>query len=238
MGNGARTEVLGDMPKDAAFAHLRPAPGPRRRASAWRRACLILAGALLPAMALGALPPRLELAPTSPSLLGYVLIATPQIEDRRFHHTVILVVRHDKDGALGLTINRPAGERPLASVLDSLGERDPSAVGNLQIFAGGPVQPEAVFVVHTGEYRRPETIVINEHLAVTSSLTTLHDIAQKRGPEKILFVLGYAGWAPGQLDAERAREDWFVAPAEPNLVFDVRRERVWEQALAHRARDL
>jgi putative transcriptional regulator len=211
---------------------------PRGAGSALWRVCFFAATLLLPAMALAAFPPRLEPVPEYPSLLGYVLVASPKMQDRHFARTVILIVRHDKDGALGLTINRPAGEQTLPGMLDSPGENSPSGQGKVQIFAGGPVQPDAVFVVHTEEYRRPETIVINEHLAVTSSLEILRDIEHGAGPQKRLIVLGYAGWGPRQLEEERAREDWFITPAEAHLVFDVRRESVWEEALAHRAHEL
>jgi putative transcriptional regulator len=207
--------------------------------SVWHgRAYFALAGLLLTAALLGAVPPKLELTPPFASLQGQLLIASPGIGDPRFSRTVILIVRHSREGAFGITINRPIGERPLATLLEMLGERNASAGGSVQIFAGGPVQPDAAFVIHTTDYNRSETIGIDGHVAITSSRDILHDIAHQRGPQKLLVAFGYAGWAPGQLEAELARDDWFTAPADAGLIFDESRDRVWEQAMAHRAQDL
>jgi len=204
----------------------------------WLRPVLFgLAALLLPAPLLNAALPKHN--PSPHTLAGQFLIASPAMGDTRFRRTVILMVRHNKDGALGITINRPAGEQTLARFLEALGEKNASTTeGNVRLFAGGPVQPEVGFVVHTNDYRRKETIVVNERLAVTSSREVLVDIGHKRGPEKALVAFGYAGWAPGQLESELARDDWFIAPADPDLVFDEPREKVWDQAMARRPRDL
>src|SRR5262249_17352650 len=110
------------------------------------------------------------------SLTGQLLIAAPTMGDPRFQHTVILMVRHDRNGALGIVINRPIGERPLASVLEALGEKDTAVAGQVRIFAGGPVQPEIGFVVHSAEYHRSDTVDIDGRVAMTSSLEILRDI--------------------------------------------------------------
>ena len=197
-----------------------------------------LAALLLPASLLYAAVPKHKPAAENPSLAGQLLIASPKMSDPRFRRTVILMVRHGKDGALGITINRPVAERPLASLLEKLGEKDAAVEGSVQIFAGGPVQPEIGFVVHTADYKRPGTFVINGRFSMTQSLEVLRDIGNKRGPQKALVAFGYAGWAPGQLEGELAGEAWFVAPADTQLVFDEIRDRVWEQAMARRPRDL
>src|SRR5215471_20686697 len=87
-------------------------------------------------------------APAPPSLKGQLLIATPAMRDTRFDRAVILMVRHDGDGALGIVINRPLGEKPLAEILAAFGVKDTAATGNVPIFLGGPVQLEVGFVVH------------------------------------------------------------------------------------------
>jgi len=193
------------------------------------------AAALLAAMLLG---PAAADPPEIASLAGQLLIASPNIGDPRFAHTVILMVKHDKDGAFGITINRPVGEKSIASLLEAPGEDVSDIEGTLRVFAGGPVQPELGFVVHSREYRRDETIEVNGHLAVTASRQILRDIGHKRGPEKSLFALGYAGWGPGQLENELARHDWFTAPEEPKLIFDDDRAGLWEDAMARRTREL
>jgi len=176
--------------------------------------------------------------PATASLTGQLLIASPNIGDPRFAHTVILMVKHDRDGALGITINRPVGEKSIASLLQGPGEDVSGIEGTLRIFAGGPVQPDLGFVVHSAEYRRDDTIAVDEHVAMTASRQILRDIGHHRGPVKTLFALGYAGWGPGQLENELARHDWFTAPEEPKLIFDDDRANLWEGAMAHRTREL
>jgi putative transcriptional regulator len=177
-------------------------------------------------------------APDIASLTGQLLIASPNIGDPRFANTVILMVKHDKEGALGIVINRPVGEKSIASLLEAPGEDVSDIEGTLRVFAGGPVQPELGFVVHSAEYRRDETLEVDGHVAMTASRQVLRDIGHHRGPQKSLFALGYAGWGPGQLEGELARHDWFTAPEEPKLIFDDDRANLWEDAMAHRTREL
>src|SRR6516162_9732259 len=168
---------------------------------------LILALVTLPAALLAA-PSDPSGAPPPPSLKGQFLIATPAMRDPRFDHAVILMVRHDRDGALGIVINRPLGEKPLVDILAAFGKKDVSATGNVPVFLGGPVQPEVSFVIHGADYRRPETRVIDPRLAVTPSSEVLEDLARNQGPAKSLIAFGYAGWASGQLESELSRNVW------------------------------
>jgi putative transcriptional regulator len=177
-------------------------------------------------------------AAVPPSLKGQFLIATDSMRDPRFDHAVILMVRHDISGAMGIVINRPLGEKPLADLLAAFGDKDTAASGNVRIFLGGPVQPEISFVIHGADYGRPETLDVDSRLAATPSLEVLRDIARNSGPKKSLIAFGYAGWAAGQLEGELARNVWYTAPADPALVFDDDRDKVWEHAIAHRTQDL
>jgi putative transcriptional regulator len=183
----------------------------------------------------GAAPPDLS---DSGSLAGQLLVAAPTIGDPRFAHTVILMVKHDKEGAFGIIINRPVGERSISELLEAAGDNAPGVSGTVRVFAGGPVQPELGFVVHSAEYRRSETIDVDGHVSMTASREILRDIGQHQGPEKSLFALGYAGWGPGQLENEMARHDWFTTPEEPKLVFDDDRGSLWDEAMARRTREL
>jgi putative transcriptional regulator len=180
----------------------------------------------------------LPVAAQTPSLAGQFLVATPAMGDPRFRSTVILMVRHDKDGAFGIVINRPIGERPLADVLRALGEKDTAATGNVTLFAGGPVQTDMGFVIHSGDYHGTGTLDINARLALTASREILHDIGHGKGPRQSLIAFGYAGWAAGQLEGELKRRDWAIAPAEPRLVFEEERDKVWDAAFAQRMQDL
>ncbi len=177
-------------------------------------------------------------APSAPSLKGQLLIATPAMRDPRFDHAVILMVRHDGDGAMGIVINRKLGEKPLAEILSAFGAKDTAAAATVSVFLGGPVQPEVSFAIHSADYRRPDTLDIDARFAATPSREVLRDIAGNAGPMKSLITFGYAGWGPGQLEAELARNVWYTAPADPGLVFDDDRDKVWERATARRTQDL
>jgi putative transcriptional regulator len=190
--------------------------------------------ALVSVLVLGAAAPAAAQALTA----GQLLVASPSIGDPRFHETVILMVRHDASGALGIVINRPIATRPLATLMELLGESAPAAAGEIRLFAGGPVQPEIGFVVHSADYRHDATIAVGAGIAVTSDRAILRDIATAKGPDKSLVAFGYAGWGPGQLEGELAARAWSIAPADARLVFDEDRARLWEAASTRRMQDL
>jgi putative transcriptional regulator len=210
-----------------------------RLSSTWRRHPVsALAALLVSALCLGAVLPTAAQTTVPGSLAGQFLVASPTMGDPRFERTVILMVRHDKDGAFGIVVNRPIGERPLAAILQLLGDKEPTVPGTVRIFAGGPVQPEAGFVIHSPDYHGAGTLDINERAAISSSREILRDIGNGKGPGKSLIVFGYSGWGPGQLESELARRDWVIAPADPKLIFDADRDKVWESAYAQRTQDL
>ncbi len=193
---------------------------------------LLLPGTYLDAAAPTGDPPRVQ-----KSLRGQFLIAAPTMGDPRFEHTVILMIRHDTQGALGIVINRLAGRQTLTELLAGVGEKF-DAPQSVPVYWGGPVQLDRGFIVHSAEYRRPETKAVDGRVAMTASKDALVDIAQGKGPKKFLIAFGYAGWAPGQLENEMARNDWFVAPEDPRLVFDEDRDKLWGAAMARRTREL
>jgi putative transcriptional regulator len=204
----------------------------------FERPLLALAAILLPAALVHAALQNPAAAPSQASLAGQILIASPGLRDPRFDHTVILMVRHSAGGALGIVLNRPLGERPLASLLDDIGEKNSGITGSLRIFSGGPVQPEIGFVIHSTDYHRPETVEIDGRVAMTSSREILRDIASRHGPEKMLVAFGYAGWGPGQLENELGQRAWFTTAEDGKLIFEEDRDKVWDNAMAHRTQDL
>jgi putative transcriptional regulator len=206
-----------------------------RAARRFTLAALLPAGVLLLAMLPGGSPPD-EVGPNS--LAGQVLIAAPTIGDPRFYHAVILMIRDDKEGALGIVINRPVGEQSIADLLKAAGVSDAGVSGKIRVFAGGPVEPRLGFVVHSADYRRRETLAIDGRVAMTASPRILQDLGHSRGPKESLFAFGYAGWGPGQLASEMARHDWFTTPEEPKLVFEDDRAGLWTEAMARRTREL
>jgi putative transcriptional regulator len=202
------------------------------------RLILDLTAIVVPATFINADLPTRAQAPVQVSLAGQLLIASPSILDPRFDHAVILMVRHDQNGAMGIVVNMPAQERPLAKILEMLGEKDTKVVGKVHIFSGGPVQPEIGFVIHSVDYRGPGTIEVSAGVAMTSSSQILRDIGNNQGPKMSLIAFGYAGWTAGQLEEELRHRVWFTAPGEPKLIFDEDREKVWESAYSHRTQDL
>jgi len=169
---------------------------------------------------------------------GQLLIASAQIQDPRFYHAVILVLQHNRDGALGIVINHPLARETIANLLAAAGDDDKTVDGSIPVVSGGPVQPELGFVVHSADYHRAETMAIDGKVAMTASKETLKDIGHHKGPTKCFFAFGYAGWGAGQLEGEIARKDWFTAPEDAGLVFDDDRGSVWDKALARRGTDL
>ena len=202
------------------------------------RLSLIAGAILLPATLLNAALPTPADVPDKGSLAGQLLIAAPTMSDPRFHRAVILMVRHNQTGALGIVVNHPLGDRSLTALLGALGEKDAAASRTVRIFIGGPVQPEIGFVIHGTDYQRPDTVKIDSQLAMTSSREVFRDIANNQGPTRRLIAFGYAGWSPGQLEGEIAQRFWFASPADTKLVFEEDRDKVWDEAMKRRTQDL
>ncbi len=184
-----------------------------------------------------AVPSPDDAAPPQP-LQGQLLVAEPRLDDPNFDHTVVVMLEHDEEGALGVVINRPYGKAPTAELLQKLGVGAEGVGGETLLFYGGPVQPEAGLVVHSADYARADTHGLGAGLAVTSNPEILKDIALGKGPRQAVPVLGYAGWGPGQLESELAQGAWFVIPADPALVFAANPARIWEQAVSRRGIEL
>ncbi len=172
---------------------------------------------------------------------GQLLVASAAIQDPRFYHSVILLVRHDERGAFGIIINHPLDQRSIATLMaraEGADHEDKTLEGTIRLNLGGPVQPQLCFLVHTADYNRPGTVAVTNHIGVTPDCAVMRDIGHHQGPEKYLFTVGYTGWGAGQLEAEIERHDWFTAPAELDLLFDDERSTVWKRALDRRTRDL
>ncbi|HXW26980.1 MAG TPA: YqgE/AlgH family protein [Xanthobacteraceae bacterium] len=205
---------------------------------AWLERLSVIVACVLPAGLVDAAREAPKQAPAPASLAGQLLVATPIMGDPRFSQTVILMARHDKNGAFGIVINRPVGERPLKSLLEAMGETAAGVEGKVRIFVGGPVQTDLGFVVHSADYRRADTVDIDGRVAVTSSREILRDIGHQQGPKKSLIAFGYSGWGPGQLEGELALHAWFTAEEDIALIFDEDRDKVWDQAMKRRTQDL
>lgn len=172
------------------------------------------------------------------SLAGKFLVATEELRDPRFARSVVYMVRHDRNGAMGLIVNRLLGVAPLAELLTRL-ELDVKGVsGDVRMHYGGPVEAGRGFVLHTGDYATDGTFPVNERIALTINPDILRAIGLGKGPRLHLVAFGYAGWAPGQLEAEIARGDWISVPADEELIFDAELGTKWERAMARRVFEL
>ena len=172
------------------------------------------------------------------SLAGRLLVATDTMQDPRFARSVIYVVRHNAQGAFGLVINVPVGEVAFDRALGPLGLEVPPGSGNVRVHYGGPVDERRGFVLHTPDWTGEDTTTVDGGFALTGDPRVLQAMARGRGPRRALFVLGHAGWAPGQLDAEMTTGAWGVAPADERLVFEEDPAQKWIEAMARRLLDL
>ena len=197
----------------------------------YKRWILAAAAIALPAAVLHAALPTDTDTSGRTSLAGELLIASPDMREP-FDHAVILMAQHNRDGALGIVINHPLDSRPIAGLLQALGGDSSGITNSVRIFLGGPVDPNVAFVVHSADYHRDDTMDIDGHVALSDAADVLRDIGLGKGPSKSLVALGYAGWAPSQLEDEIARGAWVTAPEDPALVFDDDRTKVWTDALA------
>lgn len=172
------------------------------------------------------------------SLAGKLLVAAPNMEDPNFAKTVIFMVESDEHGALGIVVNRVLGAAPAAEVLKGLGIDGKGASGQISVYLGGPVEPEVAFVLHSPDYKNTDTKKVADGISLTGDAAILKAISQGSGPSKSLLALGYAGWGPGQLESEMAHDAWYVAPADPAIVFSDDIAGKWKKALANSGVDL
>ena len=165
-------------------------------------------------------------------LTGQLLIAMPNMRDPRFARTVIYICAHNADGAMGLVVNRLVGAVTFPDLLSQLGIDTDTATEEIRVHFGGPVESGRGFVLHSGEYHHASTLQVAEKMALTATIDILQDIAKGCGPQRSLLALGYAGWGPGQLDAEIQSNGWLNVTADDHLVFDEDLDNKWERAIA------
>ena len=155
---------------------------------------------------------------------GRFLVATETLQDPNFSRTVILMLAHDAEGAMGVVLNRPSDIRLGEAVpgLDELRGRED------RIFFGGPVGLNLMIVLLRSARQPPDARRVFDDVYVTGSLSALQGALRRKGKaERLRAFVGHAGWAPGQLDNEIARGDWRVVDADPRLIFDTAPRDVW-----------
>lgn len=169
------------------------------------------------------------------NLSGKLFLAMPGMGDPRFHKAVILVCAHDRNGAMGLVINHMLPGIDLENLLKQLNiplpEGGSSPVSGVAVMSGGPVENVRGFIVHTPEFHQQDTVRINDQISVTGTVDALRAVASGEGPQQMIFVLGYAGWGPGQLDQELQDNAWLVFDAAPEIIFETEPDQKWDEVI-------
>ena len=168
------------------------------------------------------------------SVKDFFLIATEKIKDSRFEKTVILMLEHDEKGAFGIAINKPLGKITLGSLISKI---DDPVINKkklydikIPIYWGGPVDNKKILILHSNDYKNETTKKYND-LSISSDLKTLVKIAEKKGPKKSLVILGLSAWNIGQLDGEIEMERWNLSEINVGLIFDMKNEKKWLEAI-------
>ncbi len=165
-------------------------------------------------------------------LEGHCLIAMPTIGDPRFDRTLIYMCAHNADGAMGLVVNKPLDDLSFGDLLQQLGIEESGGHEPIRLHFGGPVETGRGFVLHSDDYKQEGTLDIGGGgVALTATIDVLRAMASGEGPRERILALGYAGWAPGQLDMEIQANGWLTCKADAELLFDRNLEGKWRQAL-------
>ena len=173
------------------------------------------------------------------SLDGQLLIAMPAMSDKRFARSVIYICAHSVEGAMGLIINQRADHIEFSELLGQLELNQESdddqfpQLADMPVHIGGPVEGGRGFVLHSPDYYADDsTLCVDDTVSLTATTDILKAIATGEGPMRALMALGYAGWAPGQLEAEIKANGWLHCPGNPELVFDIDLEQKYRRALS------
>ena len=177
-------------------------------------------------------------AKTPGYLDGQILVAMPTIQDDRFARTVIYICAHSSEGAMGIVINKPAPNvkfRDLLEQLDVIPKNtsgEPIRVSPVPVLAGGPVETQRGFVLHSADFFiKDSTLSIDQGICLTATLDILKAMARGEGPARAILALGYAGWAPGQLESEINANGWLNCAADAELIFRAAPEDKYATAL-------
>jgi putative transcriptional regulator len=165
-------------------------------------------------------------------LVGQLLVAMPGMQDTRFAKTVIYMCAHNAEGAMGLVINRSLDALSFPNLLEQLDIKMSTALDDVDVHFGGPVETGRGFVLHSPDYLQEGTMVVADGVALTATVEILRAIASGKGPQRHLLALGYAGWGPGQLDSEIKANGWLNVGADEGLVFDTDLNSKWQRAMA------
>ena len=154
---------------------------------------------------------------------GMFLVAEPGMQDPRFYRSVILLVQHSADGAMGLIVNR----RSEVPVSEALSELEPAIATRHNLYFGGPVEPGRIMYMYDRSAQSPDIGII-ENVSFGADYERLKELVTDHGPDSLRVFFGYAGWASGQLEFELSRGDWTVVPVRAEHVFSSRPDSLWK----------
>ena len=167
------------------------------------------------------------------SVKDHFLVATEKMTDDRFKKTVIAMLDSDEEGAWGLVINKPIGKVPLRFLINTLqdqkNEKKELYSVEIPIFWGGPVDEKQIYILHSKEYKN-ETTKNYKGISITRDYKILFDIAENKGPQRYLIILGYSGWANGQLEGEMEVDHWILSELESQIIFEEESKNKWPKA--------
>jgi len=169
-------------------------------------------------------------------LNGQILLAMPSIGDSRFNKAAIFVCAHDEKGAMGIVINNVMPGLEFGSLLKDLEIESnitlPMRLNHLPVLCGGPVETARGFLIHSQDFKQPDTIEVNKDIFVTGTIDALVALTKEDAPQNMIFALGYAGWGAGQLEKEIMDNAWLTLPATAGLVFNEKTGNIWDQGLS------
>lgn len=166
-------------------------------------------------------------------LVGKVLIAMPGMQDPRFARSLVYLCAHSSDGAMGLIVNKCADTLMWKDLFEKLDIPIGKANAPRPVHYGGPVETARGFVLHSSDYHAEDaTMAVEDDVSMTATLDILHAIAMGVGPDRAIVALGYAGWAPGQLESELQVNGWLTCDPDREMLFGDDNDGKWDQALA------
>jgi putative transcriptional regulator len=147
---------------------------------------------------------------------------------------VIYMVKHDGKGAMGLAVNKPLAKTALSELLKGFGMEAKNIKREITIHYGGPVSARQGFLLHSDDFFLAATSKIANGIAISTDSQMLEALARGYAPRQSLFMLGYAGWAAGQLEAELKMNSWYIIPSDKALIFSDDADKKWRQAMDKR----
>lgn len=165
-------------------------------------------------------------------LTGKLLIAMPQLDSPPFNRSVVYVCAHSPEGAMGLVINRLVNSLSFGDLLRQLEIETADHFVDRRIYYGGPVETSRGFVLHSTDRMEESTMLVDDDIALTSTVDILRAMVEGDGPRRSLLALGYAGWGPGQLDQELHENSWLHVEADDALLFDQDVDSKWHRSIA------